>query len=293
MAAISHSRVVAVAVVILLAPIAMPREARAQAWVPAKGEISFATVYQSQNVKKHLAATTPVAAGTDRYAASLMADFSYGLTDKMAVDVALPLRDVEVPRAPRLIPGTNIDDGSYRGDVFRRSIRGALQHHARPRSHHALRGLGHAEPRLRLLRARRSRPATERAPGGCRLPPSSSSREFRGCSCPAATRTASSRRSRISRTTAARPTSRWVTSSRRRFRAFAMTDGMYTHGNAIDFPQTGGMARASARSSGPFTTRFSRCTHCMSVAESAYSISDNSMSSGPSRAWSSAATATR
>jgi hypothetical protein len=113
MAASSHSRVVAVAVVILLALTAMPREAGAQAWVPGKGEISFATVYQSQNVKKHLATTTPVSAGTID-TSSVMADFTYGLTDKLAVDVAVPYV-MSKYEGPSPHPGTNIDDGTYRG----------------------------------------------------------------------------------------------------------------------------------------------------------------------------------
>ena len=31
------------------------------------------------------------------------------------------------------------------------------------------------------------------------------------------------------------------------FRAFAMVDGMYTHGNAIDFPQAGGLGALDAK----------------------------------------------
>ena len=68
----------------------------------SQGRRPFAAVYQSQNVKRHLAGTTPVAAGTID-TNSLMADFSYGFTDKWAVDVALPYV-MSKYRGPRLIP---------------------------------------------------------------------------------------------------------------------------------------------------------------------------------------------
>ncbi len=75
--------------VALLGVLAVAIDVLAQAWLPAKGEGTVAVAVQSTNVKNHLLTRTPVAAGEiDSY--SLMADLTYGLTDKIAVDFALP-----------------------------------------------------------------------------------------------------------------------------------------------------------------------------------------------------------
>jgi hypothetical protein len=99
--------------VALLGVLAVAIDARAQAWLPAKGEGTVAVAVQSTNVKNHLLTRTPVAAGEiDSY--SLMADLTYGLTDKIAVDFALPfVMSKYVGTFPH--PGTNIDDGTFRG----------------------------------------------------------------------------------------------------------------------------------------------------------------------------------
>jgi hypothetical protein len=101
----------------------VPAEAAAQAWVPAKGEGAIAIAAQSMNVKNHLAGTVPLAAGQiDTYV--LLGDLSYGLTDKVAVDLAVPLVTSKY-RGPFAHPGTDIDDGTYRSTVtdFRMSVR--------------------------------------------------------------------------------------------------------------------------------------------------------------------------
>jgi hypothetical protein len=94
-----------------LAAIALPHEARAQAWTPARGEGSVAVVYQNQNVKKHLATTIRADAGQIDTSV-LLTDFTYGLTDKVAVDVALPF---VMAKYTGLFPhpGTDIDNGRY------------------------------------------------------------------------------------------------------------------------------------------------------------------------------------
>ena len=50
----------------------------------------MAIAFQSINVKKHLAGTTPVDAGPIQTNV-LLTDVTYGVTDKIAVDLALPL----------------------------------------------------------------------------------------------------------------------------------------------------------------------------------------------------------
>ena len=84
----------------------------AQAWVPAKGEGAVAVAFQSINVKKHLATTTPVDAGPIQTNV-LLTDVTYGLTDKIAVDLALPLVTSKYT-GDRPHAGTDIDDGTYR-----------------------------------------------------------------------------------------------------------------------------------------------------------------------------------
>ena len=85
--------------------------AMAQAWVPARGEGSVSVAVQTMKVTKHLAGTVSVDAG-DIDTNVVLADFTFGLTDKIAVDVALPLVSSKytgpVPHA-----GTAIDDGTY------------------------------------------------------------------------------------------------------------------------------------------------------------------------------------
>ena len=100
-----------------------PAQAAAQAWVPAKGEGAIAIAAQSMNVKNHLAGTVRMAAGEiDTYV--LLGDLSYGLTDKVAVDLAVPLVTSKY-RGSFAHPGTDIDDGTYRSTVtdFRMSVR--------------------------------------------------------------------------------------------------------------------------------------------------------------------------
>jgi hypothetical protein len=103
--------------------VASANEARAQAWVPSQGEGTVAVAFQSMNVKYHLAATTRVDAGTINTNV-LLADMSYGLTDKIAVDLAMPFVSSKY-NGSRPHPGTNIDDGAYRGSFtdFRFSMR--------------------------------------------------------------------------------------------------------------------------------------------------------------------------
>jgi hypothetical protein len=95
----------------LLVVLAAPRDASAQAWVPAKGEGAVAVAFQNIIVTRHLAATTRVDAGRIDTNV-LLTDLTYGISDKIAVDLALPLVSTKYTGTfPH--PGTTIDDGAY------------------------------------------------------------------------------------------------------------------------------------------------------------------------------------
>jgi hypothetical protein len=88
-----------------------PPDLFAQAWVPAKGEGAIALAVQQLNVKKHLATTTIADAGHINTFVAL-ADITYGLTDKIAVDLAVPFVSSKYSGTKRH-PNTNIDDGTF------------------------------------------------------------------------------------------------------------------------------------------------------------------------------------
>src|SRR5690242_17926811 len=80
------ARAAATAAIVLLA--AAP--ARGQAFVPARGEGAVSVMYQDQFFRYHFSPTTATDAG-QIWAKSTLFDVTYGLTDKIAVSVALPL----------------------------------------------------------------------------------------------------------------------------------------------------------------------------------------------------------
>jgi hypothetical protein len=96
---------------ILIAGAAVPR-AHAQAWVPGRGEGAVSIAFQTMKVERHLAAAEPVDAG-DISTNVVLADVTFGLTDRLAVDVALPLVSSRYV-GPFGHPNTDIDDGSAR-----------------------------------------------------------------------------------------------------------------------------------------------------------------------------------
>ena len=267
----SHTRAAVVVAALFVAVASMPGEALAQAWVPSQGEISFATVYQNQNVKNHLAGTTPVAAGTID-TSSVMADFSYGLTDKWAVDVALPyvMSKYEGP-APH--PGTNIDDGSYRGTFS--DVRFAVRYNitrdhgvitpyvgsAMPSHNYAY--YGHAAPGQRLRELQVGVFAAKLFESG--IPGMFVSGRY-SYGFVEKVQDISHNRSSADFEVG------YFFSPK--FRAFAMADGMYTHGNAIDFPQTGGM-RALPVPYQPVHDQIQRVHAVHAGGGVAYSISDS------------------
>ena len=106
-----------------LAVLFVPTQTFAQAWVPPKGEGSVSLAAQQLNVKKHKSGTVTTDAGHINTAV-LLADMSYGLTDKFAVDLAVPFV-VTKYSGTRPHAGTNIDDGAYHNSFtdFRMSLR--------------------------------------------------------------------------------------------------------------------------------------------------------------------------
>jgi len=112
------SLAIAVAGLILL-----PVESVAQAWVPEKGEGSVSLAAQQLNSKKHLQAKNEVDSG-HMNTGVLLADITYGVTDKFAVDLAIPYVVTKYSGA-KAHPNTNIDDGAYHNTFtdFRMSVR--------------------------------------------------------------------------------------------------------------------------------------------------------------------------
>jgi hypothetical protein len=111
-----------VGVLLVLSVFLPPSAARAQAWVPAKGEGAVSVVFNDAYVKYHRLPTEPEDFGHIK-SDSLLVDFSYGLTDKVAVDVALPFI-VTKYNGTRPHP-TVLDNGRYHGSFqdFRFALR--------------------------------------------------------------------------------------------------------------------------------------------------------------------------
>ena len=109
------------AVPIALALSAAP--ARAQAWLPPQGEGTVSILFSDVLVNTHFFGTQPVDAGRIR-SESMLVDVTYGVTDRFAFSVALPLVASEytgnsnspfaAPHPQPLYPGVNpLDDGTY------------------------------------------------------------------------------------------------------------------------------------------------------------------------------------
>lgn len=96
-----------------------PRPASAQAFVPAQGEGAVSMLVQDQFFKYHVSPTTEVDSG-QIYVRSMLVDVTYGLTDKVAVSIGLPLVATRysgpTPHPLSLEPGSAInpvDDGTW------------------------------------------------------------------------------------------------------------------------------------------------------------------------------------
>src|SRR5262245_37080591 len=150
-------RTIALLAALLGAPL-LAADALAQAWLPAKGEAAVSVAFQNQQVKKHIATTTWIDAGhIDTNV--LLTDLTYGITNKIAVDLALPLVSAKYTGS-RPHPGTDIDDGTYRSSFsdFRFAMRYNLMRDGAVITpyvgsivpSHSYAFYGHAAPGLRL-----------------------------------------------------------------------------------------------------------------------------------------------
>ncbi len=98
-------------VVVVVVGLAVAPDAFAQAWVPEKGGGSVSVAVQELNVKKHYATTTQVDAGHINTVV-VLADVTYGVTDKLAFDLAVPfVSSVYAGAKPH--PGTDVDNGEF------------------------------------------------------------------------------------------------------------------------------------------------------------------------------------
>ena len=107
---------VVVAPALALSGLLIPATAAfAQAWVPAQGEGAVAISVQELNVKKHLSGTIVRDSGHINTVV-LLTDVTYGLTDKMAVDLAIPFVS-STYAGNRPHPGTDIDNGKFHSSL--------------------------------------------------------------------------------------------------------------------------------------------------------------------------------
>jgi hypothetical protein len=129
-----HSALTTVVVATIVAACASP--ARAQAYLPAKGEGSVSFVFQDMGVTYHFLPTTSVDRGSIR-GETFLVDVTYGLTDKLAVSFGIPWVASKYTGAtphplvdssgeiPVLYGANPIDNGTYHGTFqdFRFDIR--------------------------------------------------------------------------------------------------------------------------------------------------------------------------
>lgn len=214
------------------------RDSLAQAWVPARGEGAVSVAFQTMNVEKHLAAAVEKSAGVIDTSV-ILTDFTLGLTDKIAVDVALPLVTSKYT-GPVPHPDTNVDDGTYRTSPT--DFRFALRYNVRregavitpyvgsimPSRDYAY--YGHAAPGQQLREIQVGVYAAKLVERG--LPGLFISGRY-GYGFVERIQDISHNRSLADLEVG------YFFNSR--FRAFTMANGGYTHGG-IDFPQEGGIA---------------------------------------------------
>jgi hypothetical protein len=99
----------------LSALVVSPPALFAQAWVPAQGEGAVSLSIQDLNVKKHLSAGTARDSGHINTVV-VLTDVTYGLTNKVAVDLAVPVVSAAYSGS-KPHPGTDIDNGKFHTSV--------------------------------------------------------------------------------------------------------------------------------------------------------------------------------
>jgi len=256
------------------AVLSVPAEAAAQAWVPAKGEGAIAIAAQTMNVKNHLAGTVPLSAGQiDTYV--LLGDLTYGLTDKVAVDLAVPLVTSKY-RGLLAHPGTDIDDGTYRSTVtdFRMSVRYNITRKGMVFTpyigtvvpSHNYQFYGHAAAGQRLREVQVGAFAAKLIASGRLAGLFVSGRACYGF----VEQVEEVEDLSLDRTSGDFEVGYFLTPS---LRAFGMVSGQYTHGG-IDFPASGGIG-ALPREQRPVHDIFQQVHYVHAGAGVSYSISDS------------------
>jgi hypothetical protein len=107
---------------VLLAVTTSAVPAQAQAWLPPQGEGTVSILFSDVLVKNHYFGTEPFDGGRIR-SESVLIDATYGVTDRIAINAAIPLVASEytvtnspfsAPHPQPLYPGVNpLDDGRY------------------------------------------------------------------------------------------------------------------------------------------------------------------------------------
>jgi hypothetical protein len=107
---------------VLLAVTTSAVPAHAQAWLPPQGEGTVSILFSDVLVKNHYFGTEPFDGGRIR-SESVLIDATYGVTDRIAINAAIPLVASEytvtnspfsAPHPQPLYPGVNpLDDGRY------------------------------------------------------------------------------------------------------------------------------------------------------------------------------------
>jgi hypothetical protein len=106
-----HSTPSALVVTVSLMLGAFAADARAQAWVSPKGEGAVTFAVQNMFYDKHLANTTGITAAGTIDTTSIVADATYGVTDRLSLDFATPYVSSKYT-GTRPHPG-NLDNGHY------------------------------------------------------------------------------------------------------------------------------------------------------------------------------------
>jgi len=121
-----HARLVVTASTAILALLGAPAIARGQAWVPSQGEGSVSIQVQNALTLDHYFTTTKGDIGPI-HTTGIVVDASYGLSDKVAVDVSLPYIASKYT-GPKPHP-TALDDGTYHSTF--QDFRFALRYNVR------------------------------------------------------------------------------------------------------------------------------------------------------------------
>jgi hypothetical protein len=112
-------RAVALSGVLVAAVLAGPKDAAAQAWLPARGEGSVSGAFQRVSADGHYLEDHSKLPGYRTRASNAVLFASYGLSDRLAIGLGVPYVSVKYlgPEEPFNLPDNVLDDGSYHGTL--------------------------------------------------------------------------------------------------------------------------------------------------------------------------------